>query len=75
MIGQMPALLPRYLSPATASGLLLCALALVVYVLLRTLVQRRRSGGQRHIVLAGPPGAGKTHLFTRVRSTAASLVG
>jgi len=67
----MPARLPRHMSPTSATALVALGLALVLWVLLRTLIQRRRGGAQRHIVFAGPCGGGKTHLFTRVRPAAA----
>ena len=73
MIHKMPARLPRYLSPTSAIALLGLALALVLWVLVRTLFQRRRGGERRHIVLAGPCGGGKTHLFARVRPNSAFL--
>lgn len=68
---SMPARLPRYMSPTSATALVALALVLVLWVLVRTLIQRQKGGAQRHIVLAGPCGGGKTHLFTRVRPTAA----
>lgn len=56
--------IPRNLSNSAAHAVLITALCILVYVIVRSFIKRPRS--QRHIVFAGPCGAGKTALFTKL---------